>query len=619
MRILLPVYTIILLLAGLGAKAQATITGVSKTILCPGNSFEVSYTVTPGSFTPGNVFTVQLSDATGNFPGSTPVIGSASSTSSGSIKCVIPTSITAGVLYRVRINSTLPATTSTNTSVDLNIQSYPLPKLKSDTTACQGGPFRLEVTNWISGATYTWINPAGSIIYSGIIYKLELTTTSLLISGKYVLNTSYFGCTHSDTTVYATIKPRPATPSVNAEDTICSGDTIHLKATSATSGVTWEWNGPNGFKSFSKDTSILNAPMAAQGYYKAVTTSVPDGCRSYPDSQLVVVKLSPPIHATNTSPVCEGLGLYITANDSTDSMQYSWTGPGGFNMTSNDTGFWNATLAMSGDYILKATLFDCTSIDTTTVLVKPQPLDPDASGNSPVCSGNELKLAAKGSSATAFQWTGPSGYSSDLQNPLLSNADTGMTGTYIVNANLNGCIKKDTIEIAVKPTPASPQIHDFATLVENDTLHLRIENPQPGAVYRWDGPGGFIDSIMDLTIPNIQPENTGLYSVTVSYDGCQAMSGINVQVWEIRDTGKIDLYPNPNNGNFTIKGYLPLNEEINISVHNASGQILYRNKVATIDNLFQDKISIPHASSGIYYLRIRRAGKKEVFPFVIKH
>lgn len=102
------------------AKAQTiaiTETNPSE-LLCSGQPIEVSYNVN-GTFNAGNVFQIQLSDKTGSF--TTPIsIGNVSwsgvTTSQNlTANCVIPSNIAAGTGYRIRIVSTNPVITGTNT------------------------------------------------------------------------------------------------------------------------------------------------------------------------------------------------------------------------------------------------------------------------------------------------------------------------------------------------------------------------------------------------------------------------------------------------------------------------------------------------------------------------
>jgi hypothetical protein len=75
---------------------------------CEGNSGTVSYSIS-GLYNPGNVFTLELSDASGSFSAPT-ALGTISSVTAGSIAYTLPTSIPIGTGYRVRITSSIPST-----------------------------------------------------------------------------------------------------------------------------------------------------------------------------------------------------------------------------------------------------------------------------------------------------------------------------------------------------------------------------------------------------------------------------------------------------------------------------------------------------------------------------
>lgn len=88
----------------------------------PDANVSVPYTTT-GAFNTGNIFTAQLSDASGSF--ATPVnIGTLSAVTNGSISAVIPASTVAGTHYRIRVVADNPAATGTDNGVDLVIDQF---------------------------------------------------------------------------------------------------------------------------------------------------------------------------------------------------------------------------------------------------------------------------------------------------------------------------------------------------------------------------------------------------------------------------------------------------------------------------------------------------------------
>lgn len=105
-----------------GAQPNAvTTTTVSPVQVCVGGTVQVVYTAT-GTWGPGNVFTAELSDATGSF--ASPVaIGSIASTTPVPITATIPLGTAAGTGYRIRVVASAPATTGTANAQDITIST----------------------------------------------------------------------------------------------------------------------------------------------------------------------------------------------------------------------------------------------------------------------------------------------------------------------------------------------------------------------------------------------------------------------------------------------------------------------------------------------------------------
>ncbi len=86
----------------------------------------VNFTST-GTFTAGNVYTAQLSDAIGSFASPT-TIGTLSSTAnSGSISFTLPANLITGSGYMIRVISDSPSTTGSNSAMFTILQNSPCP------------------------------------------------------------------------------------------------------------------------------------------------------------------------------------------------------------------------------------------------------------------------------------------------------------------------------------------------------------------------------------------------------------------------------------------------------------------------------------------------------------
>ncbi|MBK9382576.1 MAG: hypothetical protein IPN39_14780 [Chitinophagaceae bacterium] len=108
--------------------------------------------ISSGTFTAGNIYTAQLSDASGSFATAV-TIGTLSSTAnSGTINITIPSGTASGTNYKIRIRSSAPVVTS-NLSADITIN------LTGPCVSAATDFFRSRATgNW--NATATWESSA---------------------------------------------------------------------------------------------------------------------------------------------------------------------------------------------------------------------------------------------------------------------------------------------------------------------------------------------------------------------------------------------------------------------------------------------------------------------------
>lgn len=74
-----------------------------------------------------------------------------------------------------------------------------------------------------------------------------------------------------------------------------------------------------------------------------------------------------------------------------------------------------------------------------------------ASNNGPYCQGETIFLTASGTPNNTYTWSGPSGFSSTQQNPIISNAIPLLAGVYTVTVTLGNCSSTATTSVVVNP------------------------------------------------------------------------------------------------------------------------------------------------------------------------
>ena len=76
-----------------------------------------------------------------------------------------------------------------------------------------------------------------------------------------------------------------------------------------------------------------------------------------------------------------------------------------------------------------------------------------SNSNSPICIGNNLELSASG--GTNYSWTGPNGFTSTDQNPIIPNANTSHSGQYSCTiTGTGGCDNTVTLNVLVGDSEA---------------------------------------------------------------------------------------------------------------------------------------------------------------------
>lgn len=347
------------------------------------------------------------------------------------------------------------------------------------------------------------------------------TTQSIIVStpGNYTVTVSDNNGCSVPRSVFVNQSPPALTPPIAwSNSPVCEGDQLRLEAGNYTGG-SYQWTGPNGFTDTSIVALINNVTSSVAGVYSVVVSV--GGCPSAPGSTppvSVIPKPAPPV-AGNNGPLCFGQTLNLTATSIAGAI-YNWSGSNGFTSTIQNPVINNITDLDSGKYYVTVTVNGCTSAkDSTSVIVKPSTTIPLAFNNGPICSGTTLNLSATSITNATYSWTGPNGYTSTFQNPLISNVTLSNAGTYSVTATVNGCtsVSTGTTDVIIKPIPPTPVPVSNSPVCTGSNLLLNSPFIA-GISYSWIGPNGFSSALQNPVINNANLINAGSYTLTLT--GC---------------------------------------------------------------------------------------------------
>ncbi|MCB0698477.1 MAG: T9SS type A sorting domain-containing protein [Chitinophagales bacterium] len=384
-----------------------------------------------------------------------------------------------------------------------------------------GGSFAnpLVLDSVASNQNGTFITVIPSSVITGNKYRLRMISTN----GQ---DTSYH--TPYDIAIGDTI---PSKPVAGNNGPVCSDDTLALYATCATAGVSYRWTGPNTFTSNFQVAKIGKPATSYTGSY--IVTAYLGGCEAKDTTDATVIAGSGPggVQASTNAPICVNDTLKLMASSLGSGITYTWTGPGSYTSAAKDTSIYPSTAEMSGDYYLVASNGSCVSRDTVTVTVKPNPDSLEATYNTPLCAGTSLNLSVTSSSTgVTYSWTGPNSFNSTSATPSIGSVSPVHNGDYIVIANLYGCSDTDTVHVTVDPGPVKPTLSATQVVCSGDSIKLYATSTTSGVTYSWTGPNGFGSTDRNPVIANSTTTMSGIYTATVSKDGCSKNDTISVLV-----------------------------------------------------------------------------------------
>lgn len=349
--------------------------------------------------------------------------------------------------------------------------------------------------------------------------------------------------------MYYNCCPTPTITTAASATNVCSaaGTSVTILGGGATT-YTWMPGNVN-------TSSITVTPTVSTTYTLSGSTL---GCTG---TQTVAINVSatPTINSvTNNGPICQGAQVNLTTNAVTAGVPtYSWAGPNAFTSNTQNAVIPNAQATSSGIYSVTVTNIypgglQCPAFGSTTVSVVPGGTI-TATPSPTLCQGGTLNLTANASPApTSYSWTGPNGFTSNQQNPVINNVLTSHSGNYIVTASYTSpsttliCTATNTVAVYVNSTPTINSVSNSGPVCQGTAVNLSVNALIAGVTtYAWTGPLGFVSNMQSPSVTNAQPMSSGTYSLTVTntFPGgaqCQASGSTIVS---IVPTGTINTTP----------------------------------------------------------------------------
>jgi hypothetical protein len=421
------------------------------------------------------------------------------------------------------------------------------------TPYCQGSTLELTV-NGNSGMSFNWIGPNG---FSSSQQNPRIINVIPANSGIYSVFINQPGCGVASSTVSTLVGPALTNFTASSNSPVCIGGTLNVSAT-ALSGVAYNWTGPNSFNSNQSSFSISPVQVSDAGNYSL--TVVSPGCGSVSLRVKVELNLVTGISISTNSPVCAGSVLNLNGTGSRGST-FQWVGPTGYISSNASATISNTQVIHGGVYTLTVNDPACGAVQlTTTVQVGANLNSLSIGANTPVCVGGALQLSALGVNGASYNWSGPNAFVSTAQFPIINNITSNTAGVYTLSASTPGCFTVTrTMNVAVSPSltviPGSN-----SPICQGNALYL-TSNMVTNATYAWVGPNGFTSNSASPSITNVQPLNSGVYTMTITTVGCGSSSS----------TTSVTIGGNTGNAVLASNSPVCVGNNINLSVSSVPG------------------------------------------------
>ncbi len=442
--------------------------------------------------------------------------------------------VVAGVYTVTVSDANLCTTTATGTVTQ---PAAPLSGTTAVTNAgCFGeatGAVNLTVTGGTAPYTYLWSNGA---------MTQDLVNVA---AGAYTVTVTDANLCTTLATATVTQPAAALSASATATNVKCFGEAtgaVDLTVTGGTAPYTYLWS--NG----ASTEDLVN--VAAGVYTVTITdanlcTAIASGIITQPAEALAGA-------ITVTDIKCYGDSdgaVNLTVTGGTAPYTYLW---------SNGATTEDLVNVVAGAYTVTVTDANLCTATVPATVSQPSELIAVAGSNGPVCAGMSLNLQGEPDGMASYSWTGPDGFTSSLQNPVVTNASTpAMAGLYILNVvDINGCTATANTNVIVNELPVITftQTDILCGGTSTGAIDITVSGGTGPFVYLWTGPVADPATEDQINIP------AGSYTVIVTDAGSCSSSLTAIEITELPPLSGTIIsktnvsVPGGNDGSVTIEG-----------------------------------------------------------------
>jgi len=605
-------------------NGSSVVPSVSITITAGGNPTcsgqSVTFTASPvnGGLTP--VYQWKLNGT--NVGTNSPTYVNASLTNGSVITCVMTSN-----------NSCASPLTATSNAITMTTSSSVVPSVtvaittgSNPTCSGQSITFTASPTNGGTTPSFQWKLNGSNVGTNSPNYTNTSLTNGSVITCVMTSNSSCASpatATSNAITISTggSVAPSVAIAITSGSNPTCAGQSIIFTASPTNGGTTptYQWR-LNGLNTGTNSATYTNSTFNNGDVISCVLTSSsscasPASSTSSSISMIVNNSAVPVVYTAITigsNPSCSGQQVTFAATPSnggtTPSFQWKLNGT---NVGSDSLTYTNMSLA-NGDIItcVMTSSSSCsspsTAIATSTTMIIDSSSAPtvNITGISAVCAGDPVILTANptnGGTSPSYQWK--------LNGVFWGTGDQTSVNTTPANGDVVTCIMTSSSSCAnpsvaisnlvtVTVSNSAPAV---PTITQND-ISLTSSSTFGN---QWFLNGNAIQGATTQTYVAVQ---NGSYQVIVS-NGCSLSSSDPVSVTtvgidEVNNFSGLTLYPNPNNGNFTVSFSASEPSDYKVEITSVIGQVVFKDELRDFAGTYSKQLNIADYGKGIYTISL---------------
>jgi len=373
---------------------------------------------------------------------------------------------------------------------------------------------------------------------------------------------------------------------------------LQVAMSGGTAPYTYQWSNSGTF------TGTSQSNLCAGTY--TVTTTDANGCTKVISATVSGGPLGVTFGGANAGCSNAGGVLSIVASGGVPPYAYSWsTGASTSSVSGLSPGLYTVTV-----------MDDATGISIESAIIQGNSsISIATSSTNESCAFNDGSASAAG--ATSYLWN----------TGATTASISGLTsGTYTVTSMVGVCISTDMVNVAQDANCVPPTqlvSNDCNSTINNlgQTLNCIAVTGADDYMYEITG-GGLNETyardsgLTDFQLSWVQDVQLGgIYNVRVRakvggvWGGYDAMCTVTTVLPRFGFTEdivstEIQLYPNPNEGQFNVGINSPITGRLEIALVTLTGKTVYREKVEEYSGAYFKPLSLEGHPAGVYFLRI---------------